>query len=205
MIATAHTLIWAGELMVFMMAPLANGLRLTSETTGHRRRLLLAIAAAMLITLVVSTCYMLYLAYHYGGVNLHAQFFGKSFPTYPSSFALQKLENSSEASLSGWLWTLGGGLGMLILMIARQRLSWWPFHPLGFAMAPGWTMGPIWFSIFLAWLIKVSILRFGGGRLYYKTRPFFLGLLGGQFAAGGVWLVIDSFAGTVGNIIPLVY
>ena len=80
-------------------------------------------------------------------------------------------------------WTaLGGSLGMLILMIAHQRLSWWPFHPLGFAMAPGWTMAPIWFSIFLAWLIKVSILKFGGAG---STRPFFLGLLAGQFATGG--------------------
>mgnify|MGYP001251759965 CR=1 FL=1 len=205
MIATAHTLIWAGELMVFMMAPLANGLRLTSEATGHRRRLLLAIAAAMLITLVVSTCYMLYLSYSYGGVNLHRQFFGESFPTYPSNFAQQKLANPSGASMSGWIWTVGGGLGMMVLMGARQRFAWWPFHPLGFAMAPGWTMAPIWFSIFLAWLIKVSILKFGGARLYYKARPFFLGLLGGQFATAGIWLVVDSFTGKVGNIIPMVY
>ena len=51
MVASAYTLIWVGELLVFMMAPLSNGLRLTSETAGNRRRLLWGIVGAMFITL----------------------------------------------------------------------------------------------------------------------------------------------------------
>ena len=205
MVASAYTLIWVGELLVFMMAPLSNGLRLTSETAGNRRRLLWGIAAAMFITLAVSIYYTLHLAYDYGGVNLHSQFFGQSFPSYPSRFALRKLSEPSGVSVDGWLWTLSGGLVMALLMIARQRLMWWPFHPLGFAVSAGWTMRYIWFSIFLAWLIKLVILRYGGVGLYHKIRPFFLGLIAGQFATGGLWLVIDAFTGTVGNVIPVMF
>ena len=205
MVASAYTLIWVGELLVFMMAPLSNGLRLTSETAGNRRRLLWGIAGAMFITLAVSICYTLHLAYDYGGVNLHNQFFGQSFPSYPSRFALRKLSEPSAVSVDGWLWTLSGGLVMALLMIARQRLMWWPFHPLGFAVSAGWTMRYIWFSIFLAWLIKLAILRYGGFGLYHKIRPFFLGLIAGQFATGGLWLVIDAVTGTVGNVIPVMY
>ena len=205
MVAAAYSLIWVGELLVFMMAPLSNGLRLTSETAGNRRRLLWGIAGAMFITLAVSIYYTLHLAYDYGGVNLHNQFFGQSFPGYPSKFALRKLNEPSGVSVDGWLWTLSGGLVMALLMIARQRLMWWPFHPLGFAVSAGWTMRYIWFSIFLAWLIKLVILRYGGVGLYHKIRPFFLGLIAGQFATGGLWLVIDAFTGTVGNEIPVMY
>ncbi len=205
MVASAYSLIWVGELLVFMMAPLSNSLRLTSETAGNRRRLLWGIAGAMFITLSVSIYYTLHLAYDYGGVNLHNQFFGQSFPSYPSRFALRKLSEPSGVSVDGWLWTLSGGLVMALLMIARQRLMWWPFHPLGFAVSAGWTMRYIWFSVFLAWLIKLAILRYGGVGLYHKIRPFFLGLIAGQFATGGLWLVIDAFTGTVGNVIPVMF
>jgi len=204
LIATGHTLIWSGEMLVFMMAPLATGLRLGSETTGNRRRLLLGIAAAMLITLVVSVWFTLHLAYKHGGVNLSGQFFG-TFPRYPATLALQQLNNPTDPSLSGTLWMVGGGVVMVLLMVARQHFVGWPLHPLGFAVAPGWTMGVLWSSILLAWLIKRLVLRFGGARTYERTKPFFLGLVMGQLVVAGVWLVIDSFTGTVGNVIPLFY
>ena len=92
---------------------------------------------------------------------------------------------------------------MGLLMMARQRFLWWPLHPLGFAVSPGWALDRIWLSIFLAWLIKVVVLKYGGPGLYQKTRPFFLGVVLGQFVVGGLWLVIDGFTGMVGNVIPV--
>lgn len=204
LIATGHTLIWSGEMLVFMMAPLATGLRLGSETSGNRRRLLLGIAAAMLITLVVSVWFTLHLAYKHGGANLSGQFFG-TFPRYPATFALQQLNNPTDPSLNGTLWMLGGGVVMVLLMVARQHFVGWPLHPLGFAVAPGWTMGVLWSSVLLAWLIKRLVLRFGGARTYERTKPFFLGLVMGQLVVAGVWLVIDSLTGAVGNVIPVFY
>ena len=202
MIATGYTLAWAGDLLVFMAAPLANGLRLGNETTRGQRALLGAIVAAMLISLVVSTWFLLYLAYRDGALNLHRQYFG-TFATYPSSFAAQKLANPTGPSLSGWLWTAVGGLIMGGLMVARHKFIWWPFHPLGFAVSMGWAMVNIWFSVFLAWMIKVLVLKYGGPALYQKTRPFFLGIVLGQFVVGGLWLIIDGFTGMVGNRVPV--
>ena len=202
MIATGYTLAWAGDLLVFMAAPLANGLRLGNETTRGQRALLGAIVAAMLISLVVSTWFLLYIAYRDGALNLHRQYFG-TFATYPSSFAAQKLANPTGPSLSGWLWTAVGGLIMAGLMVARHKFIWWPFHPLGFAVSMGWAMVNIWFSVFLAWMIKVLVLKYGGPALYQKTRPFFLGIVLGQFVVGGLWLLIDGFTGMVGNRIPV--
>ena len=57
----------------------------------------------------------------------------------------------------------------------------------------------MFFSVFLAWLFKTVVLRYGGPGLYLRTRPFFLGLILGQFVTAGVWYVVDHFTGTSGN------
>ena len=204
LLAAGHSLIWSGELLVFMMAPLANGLRLGSETSGHRRRLLAAIALAMGITLTVSIWFTLRLAYDHGGVNLDRQYFG-SFARYPAEQTIFQLQNPAGPSLTGFLWMLGGGLVMAGLMVARQHIAGWPLHPLGFAVAPGWTMAVLWSSICAAWVLKRTVLRFGGARTYERTKPFFVGLILGQLVIAGFWLIVDSFTGTVGNVIPVLY
>ena len=202
MVATGYTFVWTGDLLVFMTAPLANSLRLGSVIKGTRRPLFWAIVAAMLISLVVSSWFMLYLAYRDGALNLHPQYF-TGFAAYPSDFAAQKLANPTGPSLAGWLWTGFGALIMGGLMTARHFFVWWPFHPLGFAVSTGWVMNSIWFSIFLAWLIKITVLKYGGPRTYLLTRPFFVGVVLGQFVAAGLWLVVDGFTGMVGNRTPV--
>ena len=202
MVATGYTFAWAGDLLVFMTAPLANSLRLGSDLKGSRRPLFWAIVTAMLISLVASCWFMLHLAYRDGALNLHPQYF-TGFAAYPSDFAAQKLANPTGPSLVGWLWTGFGALIMGGLMAARHFFIWWPFHPLGFAVSTGWVMNSIWFSIFLAWSIKVVALKYGGPRTYALTRPFFIGIVIGQFVAAGLWLVIDSFTGMVGNQTPV--
>ena len=204
LLATGHSLVWCGELLVFMMAPLANGLRLGSETSGNRRRLLAAIALAMLVTLAVSVWFTLRMAYHHGGLNLHGQFFG-SFPRYPGEQAMYQLDNPAGPSFTSIAWMLGGGAVMAGLMVARHHFAAWPLHPLGFAVAPGWTMSVLWSSICLAWVIKRVVLRFCGAGTYERTKPFFVGLILGQLVIAGLWLIVDSFTGTVGNVIPVFY
>ena len=202
MVATGYTFVWAGDLLIFMTAPLANGLRLGSDLKGSRRGLFWAIVTAMLISLVASCWFMLHIAYRDGALNLHPQYF-TGFAAYPSDFAAKKLATPTGPDLIGWLWTGFGTLIMGGLMAARHYFIWWPFHPLGFAVSTGWVMNSIWFSIFLAWLIKIIALKYGGPRTYALTRPFFIGVVIGQFVAAGLWLVIDGFTGMVGNSVPV--
>ena len=200
--ALGYSLVWTGDFLVFMTAPLANGLRLGSDLKGSRRPLFWAIVTAMLISLVASCWFMLHLAYRDGALNLHPQYF-TGFAQYPSDFPAKKLATPTGPDLIGWLWTGFGALVMGGLMTARHFFMWWPFHPLGFAVSTGWVMNSIWFSIFLAWMIKIIALKYGGPRTYALTRPFFVGVVLGQFVAAGLWLVIDSFTGMVGNRTPV--
>ena len=92
---------------------------------------------------------------------------------------------------------------MTLLIAARQRFIWWPFHPLGFVASMGWVMNYMWSTVFLAWLFKVLILKYGGARMYRKAQPLFLGMILGQLVVGGLWLVIDGFTGMMGNRMQL--
>lgn len=203
LVAAAWSLPWAGDFLVFMSAPMANGLRLASLMAGGRR-LFTAVVLALVVALVVSCGGLLYLAHHHGGVNLHPQYF-KQFAVLPAEFVTRQLTTPTLLSAAGWLWTAAGSVVMGLLFIARERLAWWPLHPVGFPVSMGWVMDVIWFSVFLAWTAKVIVLRFGGPAMYGRSKPLFLGLALGQIVAGGLWLVVDSLTGTVGNRIPMLY
>jgi hypothetical protein len=94
-----------------------------------------------------------------------------------------------------------GAAIMLMLMLARWYYVWWPLHPLGYPIGPIVIMDHLWFNMFLAWLIKVVVLRYGGVALYRRTRPFFMGMIVGHIVPGGIFLFIDHFTGMVGNVI----
>ncbi|MCZ6676609.1 MAG: hypothetical protein O7E52_05095 [Candidatus Poribacteria bacterium] len=90
------------------------------------------------------------------------------------------------------------GLGFLltsVLMFFRMRFVWWPFHPAGFAISTSWGMRVTWSCLFMSWLIKWTLLRFGGIRLHRSAAPFFLGLILGEFTVGSLWTIIGIIVG----------
>jgi hypothetical protein len=57
-----------------------------------------------------------------------------------------------------------------------MRYHWFPLHPVGLAFQ--WTSGTsiYWFSLFLVWIAKLGLLRFGGVPAYRRAKPLFFGL-----------------------------
>ncbi len=53
----------------------------------------------------------------------------------------------------------------------------------------------IWTNALIAWLLVVSIRRFGGLPLYRKVRPAFLGMILGHFVVLGLRSLIDPLLG----------
>jgi hypothetical protein len=86
-----------------------------------------------------------------------------------------------------------GAVVMSALTLLRYRVSWWPLHPIGFAVASSGTyVRYTVFSVFLAWAIKALILRLGGVTLYRRCRPFFLGVLVGYTSGIVLSTLIDA-------------
>jgi hypothetical protein len=85
---------------------------------------------------------------------------------------------------------LGGFAFCLLLASLRMRIFSFPFHPIGYAISGSWSMNLVWAPILIAWILKVSTLRFGGLRSYKTAVPFFLGLILGQMSIGCIWTLI---------------
>jgi hypothetical protein len=120
-------------------------------------------------------------------------YYGYVTSTHFGDETYRRLENwinyprSSDVAAMGFM-----GLGFtiaILLLTARARFLWFPLHPLGYAMANSWGMANLWCCLFVAWLLKWSILRHGGLKSYRRAVPFFLGLALGDFIIGHVWSI----------------
>ena len=194
------SLSWGGDMRVTMMATVIHGLRLAEHyITVHRRRLFTAVLVAVVCAAGAATATVLIIGYQHGALNLSVWFFGEGAATAPYTFTSYHLANPTNVT-----WKLfgvagiGGGIQLLLITAAKHFL-WFPIHPIAFPISAMWTTHHLMPSIFIAWLVKVVVLRYGGVLLYRRTRPFFLGLILGHYAAGGLWCVIDGFTGMTAN------
>jgi hypothetical protein len=69
----------------------------------------------------------------------------------------------------------------------RVRFPWWPFHPLGYAVTSSWEINLVWMPLFIAWLVKLVLLRYTGLPGFRRALPFFFGLMIGQFVVGSLF------------------
>ena len=109
--------------------------------------------------------------------------------------------------LKGWITTptkpngnqlafvLGGALMVLGLRGMRGAFLWWPFHPVGYALAVSYAMDYFWFAFFVSWVIKALIVRFGGMKAHNTAIPFFLGLILGDYVMGSLWAIYGPMTG----------
>lgn len=190
--------IWAADIRVFVLANCANALKLIEEMPSRLRRMVFgAIVLALFIGALGSIWMIFHMAYDHGGINLNSWFF-KGAPQAAYQNALRNLEPTG-IYWEGLSFFAGGGGIMMLMMWARQRFPWWPFHPIGFPIGGNWLMEQVWFSVFLAWFLKWGLMRYGGATMFKRSQYFFLGLIGGQVLCNGIWLVIDYFTGKIGN------
>jgi hypothetical protein len=191
---------WGGAMRTTLMAAVIHGLRLAEDyAIANRRRLLWAVLLAAVVATVSASWNVLRLGYQHGALNLSFWFFGYEAATEPYTFAAYHLGNPQGATAAFWQVAGLGALVQVLLTLAYQRFLWWPIHPIAFPVSATWTTHHLMPSIFLAWLVKTAVLRYGGVTWYQRTRPFFLGLILGHYVAGGLWILIDGFTGKTAN------
>jgi hypothetical protein len=79
----------------------------------------------------------------------------------------------------------------LFLSFMRARFFWWPFHPAGYLVSGSFGLFRLWLPLFVSWLVKVLILRYGGLRAYRSALPFAYGLILGEFSMGFLRSLLD--------------
>ena len=78
----------------------------------------------------------------------------------------------------------------IAMMWACLSAPRFPFHPVGLIIVGTWYMEQVYVSVFLGWLAKVLVVRYGGARLYTAARPFFFGLILGEALAMVTWALV---------------
>jgi hypothetical protein len=191
LVALTFTWVWQSEMRVFPMIACANALKLAESISGSKTRLFWGMIVALVFSLAGATWIILYLCYEHGGINLNSFFMTRQAIRTFTDMA-RPLMNPTLPDVRGMVFTGIGGLIEAVLMIGQYRFHWWPLHPVGYVISVGWLTSHIWFVVLVTWLLKLTILRYGGPSLFRTLRPFFLGLILGEATIAATWIVIYS-------------
>jgi hypothetical protein len=161
------------------------------QTTGmEARRLLGAMLLAMVIGAVASFWALLDVMYRNGEATPRIM----SYATGIGREAFGRLSDWTDnpRPMEGIALSFAGaGAGItLLLAFAKTQLFWWPFHPIGYALANSYALEYFWSALFIGWGIKFLIVRYGGVRLYRAGMPFFLGMILGDYVIAAFWSLL---------------
>ena len=204
-VALGLTQTWISDVRSIVMTSVLHGFKMADDVNLDRRKIAKGAIAATVFAFVISYFTIIRTGYEYGALNSQKVWFFSNGPTWVGRVIAGQIQHpvESEGIIPRWIFTgLGAGF-MSLLIFMRYRFLWWPVHYLGFPISDSWMTGQVWFSIFLGWLLKLSILKGGGLKRYSNMKPFFLGLILGAITCAGMWLIVDAITGMQGNEVPI--
>ena len=183
-------LFFARDLRGMLLSPLMDNQKMAGEVRLKQRSMLFPFGLAVLVSFVVASYFMLKFSYDKGHLTLYG---------YPSSNA-GNMFRYEQGNISGTTLppdaTAYGGFAVgvvvtLFLSYMRANFTWFPLHPLAYAIDANWAILVFWFPFFIAWIIKSLVLRFGGIETFRKLAPFMLGMILGEFMSAVFWSVMN--------------
>jgi len=94
----------------------------------------------------------------------------------PTGFNIQRL-----------LAAVVGAVFLFTTMLLKTRVSWWPVHPVGYAVSASWSMQYLWCPLMIASAIKWAVTRYGGHRAVQSLVPLAFGMILGDLTGGSFW------------------
>lgn len=175
----------------------ADAVRMSSQVSPrHRRRHFLALLAALLLALAAAGVTHHLLTYTWGRGTFDG---GYSFDKVPRELVATAREFAEPDGRSGRvnppLNIAGAGSVMVALAVVRALTTALPLHPIGLLLLNTFAADRMWYSIMIAWALKVVLLRWGGAGIYTRAKYFFIGLLVGESLAGVFWNIIGLCIG----------
>ncbi len=168
---------------------IASSARLRTGDTVRSILIGVALAIAVSFLAVLAICY------RYGAESGKIEPYRMNWASMP----LNLLTTWSESGRGiGWDEIAGGAAGAVVvalLSVLHSRFTWWPFHPVGYALSCTFTPQWLWCPLFVVWLCKLLILRYGGVRLYRRGIPFAVGLILGDYVVAIAWSLIGLVLG----------
>jgi len=173
--------------------------KVAEGVSDRRRQLLVAVSLAFGVSLLVSFVYTLHLGYQEGAYNFNSWEITRAGERHfawtakaVKKILLRDVKPPDYVEHPEYIsfFALGGAL-MASLIYMRYRFARWPLHPVGLAISGSYLARLISFTVFLAWVLKLVMLKVGGPSVYRKSRPFFVGLLVGYILGVALSAIID--------------
>lgn len=174
-----------------LLSTFLDALKMSDAVKLNRRHLFWAIVAALAVTFTWGTALHLIIPYERGAVTLYGYAYKwNSFAGFKHFQSVMTSPDAYEPRLAVFFFT--GIAFSTFLAWMRTQYVWWPFSPLAFALSGSWSMIVFWCPITVAWIIKTVVLRYGGMKVYTNLRPFFLGLILGEFTQAVIWATLGA-------------
>jgi hypothetical protein len=175
-----------------------EGFKVLDATGARARRLLAPAVLGMLLAVAIGYWWTIRLVYTHGGGQVLDDYRFIHVGQRPFS-ELQGVLSDPEGPSAGRLGMVAVSAAFTVLLgVLRWRFFWWRLHPLGYAASTMWSMNYMWFSLLLGSLASGGLRRWGGLEAYRRGRPFFLGLILGDFLMVGLVSVLDGLLGVRG-------
>jgi len=163
---------------------------MASSNKLNNKKVLLAMALASLVGIISAFWVLLYIPHKLGAATRISWPTVTAFGREPWNRLDGWLSNPSSADYPSVFFMIFGFLFTFFLMFMRMKLFWWPLYPAAYAVTNSWGIHNIWFCLFIAWMAKLIILRYGGLRAHRRAIPFFFGLILGEFTVGSLWTIV---------------
>ena len=188
--ALGMTNAFARNWRTFTMVGLSHAAYLQRWMRPARRHLFLWICLAFAVSVVVSLYYYISAGYAVGAENLLSKP-GDLVPFFYNGI-VQLSSSARDVTNLELIFFLNGVVMYMLIILGRFLFVWWPLHPIGLVAVAADTIKFMLLPFFLAWLIQVVLLRLGGGALYRRAQPLFLGMLVGYVIGMGISFLVDS-------------
>lgn len=164
-----------------------------------KRRMLAVIVGTSVLTIFLGMVTLLHIFYDRGAAT--ARVTGDSSWLAQYAWSRFTVWVGSPKDLEAAPFMRGAISAGIVFFLMYLRTAWigCPLHPIGYLLCVSFALEwGMWNVIFVTWLIKWLVIRYGGLRLYRASVPFFLGMVLGDCVTRFVWSIGLCLLGTTG-------
>lgn len=173
-----------------MMPIQLESFKMAEQINISQRKLAGLILFFAFFSLIAGLWIMLHTYYKLGAAsNMHSITIGLGGETYNALDGALRSGNITDWNGIGAV--IIGFISCILLSIAKIKIPGFPLNPVAYAMMSTFSTNFLWSSVFISWLCKVLILKYGGLKVFTKALPFFLGLIIGDCLAGTFWSIVS--------------
>jgi len=181
-----------GDFRAHALPNYTDSMRLSEAAGIERSQLMKTLAIATVLSVFASLWIALDVYYKNGAATARCDWWRVYQGREGFNIARATLNGTTlKVGSSQILASIWGAMMVMMFYMANLKLTWWPFHPVGFVLAQIRMFDWLWLPMGIAAVSKSLMLRSGGLKMYKRAMPFFVGLVVGDYVISGILTLIS--------------